>query len=178
MKSVQQVRVMGSRLEEELDRRILILDGAMGTMIQALRLTEQDVRGDRFGTHPKDLARFADILCLTQPAAITQIHRQYLEAGADIVETNTFGASFVGMEDYDLPRELVREINLAAVRCARQAADEVTERNPDRPRFVAGSIGPTPRQMTISTKMDDPSFRAVTFPQMVVSYYEQVAALV
>ncbi|MFM7842905.1 MAG: methionine synthase, partial [Planctomycetota bacterium] len=169
---------MGSRLEEELDRRILILDGAMGTMIQALRLTEQDVRGDRFGTHPKDLARFADILCLTQPAAITQIHRQYLEAGADIVETNTFGASFVGMEDYDLPRELVREINLAAVRCARQAADEVTERNPDRPRFVAGSIGPTPRQMTISTKMDDPSFRAVTFPQMVESYYEQVAALV
>ncbi|MFM8250811.1 MAG: methionine synthase [Planctomycetota bacterium] len=175
---MQQVRVMGSRLEEELDRRILILDGAMGTMIQALRLTEQDVRGDRFATHPKDLARFADILCLTQPAAITQIHRQYLEAGADIVETNTFGASFVGMEDYDLPRELVREINLAAVRCARQAADEVTERNPDRPRFVAGSIGPTPRQMTISTKMDDPSFRAVTFPQMVESYYEQVAALV
>ncbi len=178
MKSVQQVRVMGSRIEEELDRRILILDGAMGTMIQALRLTEQDVRGDRFAAHPKDLARFADILCLTQPAAITQIHRQYLEAGADIVETNTFGASFVGMEDYDLPRELVREINLAAVRCARQAADEVTERNPDRPRFVAGSIGPTPRQMTISTKMDDPSFRAVTFPQMVESYYEQVAALV
>jgi 5-methyltetrahydrofolate--homocysteine methyltransferase len=178
VKSVQQVRVMGSRIEEELDRRILILDGAMGTMIQALRLTEQDVRGDRFAAHPKDLARFADILCLTQPAAITQIHRQYLEAGADIVETNTFGASFVGMEDYDLPRELVREINLAAVRCARQAADEVTERNPDRPRFVAGSIGPTPRQMTISTKMDDPSFRAVTFPQMVESYYEQVAALV
>ncbi|HND51664.1 MAG TPA: methionine synthase, partial [Pirellulaceae bacterium] len=166
------------RLEELLDRRILVLDGAMGTMIQALKLGENDVRGDRFAKHPKDLSRFADILCLTRPDDITQIHREYLDAGADIIETNTFGASVVGMDEFDLPRELVREINLAAVRCARRAADEFTARTPDRPRFVAGSIGPTTKQMAISTKVDDPAYRAVTFPQMVDSYYEQVAALI
>jgi 5-methyltetrahydrofolate--homocysteine methyltransferase len=165
-------------LEELLDRRILVLDGAMGTMIQALHLTDADVRGERFRDHPKDLSRFSDILCLTQPDAITKIHREYLEAGADIVETNSFGASEVGMDEFALPRELVREINVAAAQCARRAVDEFNRRTPDRPRFVAGSIGPTAKQMTISTKVDDPSFRAVTYEQMVASYYDQVAALV
>jgi 5-methyltetrahydrofolate--homocysteine methyltransferase len=166
------------QLESLLAERILILDGAMGTMIQALRLSEEDIRGDRFHNHTKDLARFSDILCLTRPADITEIHRKYLAAGADIIETNTFGASFVGMEEFQLPRELVREINTAAVRCARRAADEFTDRNPDKPRFVAGSIGPTAKQMAISTRVDDPAWRGATFDQMVDSYYEQVAALV
>ena len=165
-------------LEELLQQRILLLDGAMGTMIQALHLTERDVRGDRFGDHTKDLIRFSDILCLTRAADITQIHRQYLEAGADIVETNTFGASFVGMDEFHLPRELVREINLAAAACAREAVDEFNSRTPDKPRFVAGSIGPTAKQMAISTKVDDPSYRGIEFDAMVDSYYEQVAALV
>src|SRR5262245_29530255 len=166
------------RLEEQLGDRILVLDGAMGTMIQALRLWEADVRGERFSKHHKDLARFSDILCLTRAADITEIHRKYLAAGADIIETNTFGASFVGMEEFQLPRELVREINMAAVRCARRAADEFTERTPDKPRFVAGSIGPTAKQMAISTRVDDPAWRGVAFDEMVDSYYEQVAALV
>src|SRR5215207_6278570 len=115
-------------LESLLADRILVLDGAMGTMIQRYNLSEEQVRGERFRGHHRDLVRFSDILCLTHPEKITEIHRQYLAAGADIVETNTFGASFVGMEEFDLPRELVREINTAAVRCARTAADEWNER--------------------------------------------------
>src|SRR5438874_932574 len=166
------------RLESLLAERILVLDGAMGTMIQALKLSEADVHGERFRNHHKDLARFSDILALTRPRDLTDIHRKYLAAGADIVETNTFGASFVGMEEFQLPRELVREINLAAVRCARKAADEFTERTPDKPRFVAGSIGPTAKQMAISTRVDDPAWRGISFDEMVDSYYEQVAALV
>ncbi len=165
-------------LEGLLSERILVLDGAMGTMIQALNLSDADIRGERFSSHHKDLGRFSDLLCLTRPADITQIHRQYLAAGADILETNTFGASFVGMEEFQLPRELVREINTAAVRCARLAADEFNDRTPKKPRFVAGSIGPTAKQMAISTRVDDPAWRGVSFDEMVDSYYEQVAALV
>ncbi|MBI5759699.1 MAG: methionine synthase [Planctomycetales bacterium] len=165
-------------LRELLDQRILILDGAMGTMIQELNLGEADVRGERFAGHAKDLNRFADILCLTRPDDITAIHRKYFEAGADIVETNTFGASVVGMEEFLLPRELVREINFAAVRCARRAADEFSERTPGKPRFVAGAIGPTTKQMAISTRVEDASYRGVDFDTMVDSYYEQAAALV
>ena len=166
------------QLDSLLADRILILDGAMGTMIQALHLTEADIRGERFSSHHKDLGRFSDILCITRAKDITEIHRKYLAAGADIIETNTFGASFVGMEEFQLPRELVREINTAATRCARAAADEFTERTPDKPRFVAGSLGPTAKQMAISTRVDDPAWRGVTFDEMVDSYYEQVAALV
>jgi 5-methyltetrahydrofolate--homocysteine methyltransferase len=166
------------QLESLLADRILILDGAMGTMVQALHLTEADYRSERFLSHHKDLGRFIDILCVTRPDDITQVHRKYLAAGADIVETNTFGASHVGMEDFQLPRELVREINTAAVRCARRAADEFTERTPDKPRFVAGSLGPTAKQMAISTRVEDPAWRGVTFDEMVDSYYEQVAALI
>ena len=164
-------------LDSLLDERILILDGAMGTMVQRLKLDDAAVRGERFAKHPKDLSRFADLLCLTRPEDVTDIHRAYLAAGADIVETNTFGASLVGMEEFQLPSQLVREINVAAARCARKAADEFTERTPHKPRFVAGSIGPTARQMAISTKVEDPSYRGVEFDQMVDSYYGQIAAL-
>ncbi len=154
-----------------------MLDGAMGTMIQRLALDEAGVRGDRFADHHKDLKNFSDILCLTHPEKITDIHRAYYEAGSDIVETNSFGASPVGMVEFDLPLELVDEINHAAVACARKAADEWTERTPDKPRFVAGSIGPTTRQLAISTE-DDPAHRAATFHEMADSYYAQVKSLV
>jgi 5-methyltetrahydrofolate--homocysteine methyltransferase len=165
-------------LESLLAERILLLDGAMGTQTQALGLDEHGVRGERFASHHKDLKNFADILCLTHPKAVTEIHRRYLAAGADIIETNTFGASPIGMEEFELPPELMREINLAAVACARQACDEFNERTPHQPRFVAGSIGPTARQTAISTRVDDASYRGVTFDQMAESYYQQVAALI
>src|SRR5690606_33881166 len=117
-------------------------------------LDENAIRGERFAGHDRDLKNFADILCLTRAADITDIHRRYLAAGADIVETNTFGASPVGMDEFNLPLSLVEEINVAAVACARKACDEFTERDPSKPRFVAGSIGPTTKQTAISTKVD------------------------
>jgi 5-methyltetrahydrofolate--homocysteine methyltransferase len=165
-------------LESLLEERILVLDGAMGTQVQALALDERAVRGERFAEHHKDIKNFADILCLTHPAAITDIHRRYLAAGADIVETNTFGASPVGMEDFALPNEFVHEINAAAVACARRACDEFADRTPNKPRFVAGSIGPTTKQTAISTRVEDASFRGVTFDELSDSYYQQVATLV
>jgi 5-methyltetrahydrofolate--homocysteine methyltransferase len=165
-------------LPELIRERILVLDGAMGTMIQRLNLDEAAVRGDRFAKHHKDLNRFSDILCLTHPSKITDIHRAYLEAGADIVETNSFGASPIGMIEFDLPLELVDEINQAAVACAKKATEEFSDRTPDRPRFVAGSIGPTSRQTAISTKVDDAAHRDVTFHEMVDSYRHQVESLV
>jgi 5-methyltetrahydrofolate--homocysteine methyltransferase len=165
-------------LEQLLDDRILILDGAMGTMIQRYQLSEDDVRGERFRGHTKDLVRFSDILCITQPEKITEVHRQYLAAGADIVETNTFGASVLGMDEFALPDEVAHEINVAGVRCARRAVDEFNERTPHKPRFVAGSIGPTAKQMAISTKVEDPAWRPVSFMQMVDSYFGQIKSLV
>ncbi len=165
-------------LESLLAERILLLDGAMGTQVQALRLDERGVRGERFAKHHKDLKNFADILCLTHPNEVTAIHRAYLAAGADIIETNTFGASPIGMEEFELPAEVMREINVAAVACARRACEEFNDRTPEKPRFVAASIGPTAKQMAISTKVDDASYRATTFDAMAESYYEQVAALV
>ncbi|PAY15899.1 methionine synthase [Rhodopirellula sp. SM50] len=157
--------------------RILLLDGAMGTMIQRLGLDEAAVRGERFADHHKDLKNFSDILCLTHPDKITEIHRAYFQAGSDIVETNSFGASPVGMVEFDLPLDLVDEMNRAAVACARTAAQEWTERTPDKPRFVAGSIGPTTKQLAISTE-DDPAYRGTTFQEMVDSYRAQVESLV
>src|SRR6056297_3343969 len=165
-------------LPELIRERILVLDGAMGTMIQRLNLDEQAARGERFAEHHKDLSRFSDILCLTHPEKITDIHREYYAAGSDIVETNSFGASPVGMVEFDLPLEMVEEINRAAVACARKAADEWSERTPDKPRFVAGSMGPTSQQMAISTDVDDPAKRTITFPEMVASYRRQVEGLV
>ena len=165
------------QLFEQIERRILILDGAMGTMIQDLNLDESTVRGDRFADHSKDLIRFSDVICLTRPDDLTEIHRKYYAAGADIVSTNTFGASPIGVLEFDMPDEIVAEINAAAVACARQAADEFTEKNPDQPRFVAGSIGPTTKQTAISTDVNDASVRDVSFDEMADSYYAQVVAL-
>jgi 5-methyltetrahydrofolate--homocysteine methyltransferase len=167
-----------SILPDLIRERVLLLDGAMGTMIQRLKLDEKAVRGERFAGHHKDLANFPDILCLTHPQSITDIHNAYFEAGSDIVETNSFGASPVGMIEFDLPIEMVDEINAAAVACARKAADQWNERTPDKPRFVAGSIGPTSRQMAISVDPNDAANRSVTFPEMVDSYRRQVSALV
>ncbi len=164
-------------VEEILSNRIMVLDGAMGTMVQALKLDEAAIRGDRFREHHRELKNFVDILCLTHPRDVTEIHCKYLEAGADIVETNTFGASVVGVDEYDLPHELVREINLAAARCAREAVERFRERTPDRPRFVAGSIGPTTKAASLSTSVEDAGFRAITFDELADSYYEQVSAL-
>ena len=159
-----------------LANRIAILDGAMGTMVHALRLDEGGFRGQRFAGHPKDLKNCIDVLVLTQPEAIRGIHAAYLEAGADIVETNTFGATAVALADFGL-EGTVREMNLRAAELARDAADAATKRTPDRPRFVAGSIGPTNKQLSIAGNVNDPGHRDVTFDQMVAYYREQVDAL-
>ncbi len=158
--------------------RIHILDGAMGTMIQRLKLDEAAVRGAQFANHHKDLARFSDILNLTRPDDITDIHFAYLQAGADIIETNSFGASPIGMIEFDLPLELVRDLNYSAVDCARKAVDKMMKLDPTRRRYVAGSIGPTTKQLAISTKVDDAANRDVTYMEMVASYKEQVKHLV
>lgn len=165
-------------LYQALDERILCLDGAMGSMIFGLGLEEKDVRGDRFADYHKDLKNCTDVFGLTRPDDIVDIHRKYLAAGADIIETNTFNASPVGLADFDFSDEIVREINLAAVANARRAADEFTEKTPNKPRFVAGSIGPTAQQTAISTKVEDPAYRGITFQEMERSYHAQVAALV
>ncbi len=177
MSTVEQENVL-ALLHERLEKEILVLDGAMGTMVYALKLDEDAVRGDRFPGHNKQLSNFADVLCLTHPEKISEIHYQYLRAGADIVETNTFGASPVGMIEFNLPLELVREINGAAVDCAKRAVERLMREDSSRPRFVAGSIGPTTMQTAISTKVDDPAHRDVTFQIMSDSYYAQVSALV
>ena len=163
---------------DRLAKEILILDGAMGSMIYGLELTEEQVRGERFKEWPKDLKNCTDVFGLTNPDAIIGLHRQYLEAGADIIETNTFNASPVGLADFDFPADIVTEINFAAVANAKKAADEFTALTPDRPRFVAGSIGPTSQQTAISTKVEDPAYRGITFDEMEASYYIQVKALV
>jgi 5-methyltetrahydrofolate--homocysteine methyltransferase len=165
------------QLKRLLSERILVLDGAMGTMVHALGFDERDYRGQRFEKHSCDLKNFIDVLCLTQPDAIENIHRQYLEAGADIVETNTFGATGVSMAEFGLESH-VRELNVAACQVARRAVDEFKLLTADRPRFVAGSIGPTNKQLSIAGNVNDPGHRNATFDQMVETYYEQVDALV
>ena len=163
------------RLERLLRERIVIIDGAMGTMIQAQRLAEQDFRGQRFKDHPRDLKGNNDLLALTQPALLESFHRQYLEAGADIVETNTFNSNAVSMADYGM-ESLVYEINLAAARLARKAADGVSARE-KRPTWVAGALGPTSRTASMSRDVGDPGARQVTFDALVAAYYEQARGL-
>jgi len=159
------------RLRELLSRRILVLDGAMGSMIHEYRPTEEDYRGKRFQKHPVDLKNASDVLVLTQPDMIAGIHRKYLEAGSDIIETNTFGATSLMLEELQLG-EHAREMNRVAVELARNVADEFTRKNPDKPRFVAGSIGPTKYQLSFNA--DRPGYRPVSFEQMAASYAEQV----
>ncbi|HEX6322989.1 MAG TPA: methionine synthase [Vicinamibacterales bacterium] len=164
-------------LDNLLSSRILVLDGAMGTMIQRYRLEEADYRGQRFVDHSHELKGNADVLVLTRPDAIEAIHREYLEAGADIIETNTFNAQAVSQADYAL-QPFVHEMNVEAARIARRAADDFTRRDPSRPRFVAGSIGPANRTLSISPDVNNPSFRGITFDAMRDAYAEQVRGLV
>lgn len=156
--------------------RILILDGAMGTMIQQYNLTEEDFRGERFKHIPGQMKGNNDLLCLTRPDIIQDIHRKYLEAGADIIETNTFSSTTVSMADYHV-EEYVTEINLAAVKLAREVADECTKKNPDKPRFVVGSIGPTNKTTSMSPDVNNPAYRSINFDELAFSYKEQMEAL-
>jgi 5-methyltetrahydrofolate--homocysteine methyltransferase len=164
-------------LEEILDHRILVLDGAMGSMIYAKEPKEEDYRGARFKNHPKLLKNCTEIMVLTQPKLIEEIHRAYLEAGADILETDTFNANVISLAEFDLV-EHVEELNRAAVEIARRAADDYTRRNPDRPRFVAGSIGPTNQTLSLGVDENDPALRKITFDEMVSAYYQQVKILI
>ncbi len=157
-----------------LAERIVILDGAMGTMIQREKLSEADFRGERFAGHPRDLKGNNDLLPLTRPDVIRRIHEGYLAAGADIVETNTFGATSIAQEDYGLA-EVAREMNVAAARIARAACDAFA--TPDKPRFVAGALGPTPRTASISPDVNDPAARNVSFEQLRAAYFEQASGL-
>ena len=165
----------GQALPALLARRIAILDGAMGTMIQRFRLTEADYRGERFRDHPKDLKNNGELLSLTRPDVIRDIHEGYLAAGADIIETNTFGATRIAQDDYGLG-DLAAEMNLASARLAREAVDKFS--TTDRPRFVAGALGPTPKTASISPDVNDPAARNVDFEQLRAAYYEQTEALV
>ncbi|HUL73327.1 MAG TPA: homocysteine S-methyltransferase family protein, partial [Vicinamibacterales bacterium] len=165
------------KLDAILATRVLLLDGAMGTMIQRHKLGEQDFRGERFASHPRDLKGDNDLLVLTRPAIIGAIHREYLAAGADIIETNTFNAQAVSQSDYGL-EGIVYELNVAAAGIARAAADEFTAATPDRPRFVAGSIGPANRTLSISPDVNNPAFRAITFDTLRAAYAEQVRGLI
>lgn len=164
------------QLNELVRERILILDGAMGTMIQQYNLTEKDFRGERFAHIAGQMRGNNDLLCLTRPDVIQDIHRKYLEAGADIIETNTFSSTCVSIADYHV-QEYVREMNLTAVRLAREVADEFTALTPDKPRFVAGAVGPTNKTCSMSPDVNNPAFRALTYDQLAAAYQEQMEAL-
>jgi len=163
-------------LEQVLQRRIVILDGAMGTMIQSCQLDESGFRGREFTDHPRDLKGCNDLLCITRPDIVETIHRQYLEAGADLIETNTFNSTSISMADYQLER-YVYDLNVAGARVARRAVEAVLKNDPSRPRFVAGAIGPTNRTASMSPDVNNPAFRAVTYDQLVEAYSEQVRGL-
>lgn len=164
----------GAALPALLQQRIVIIDGAMGTMIQRHKLTEADFRGPRFQDHTKDLRGNNDLLVLTRPDVVGGIHEAYLRAGADIIETNTFGATSIAQEDYALP-QIAYELNVAAARLARAACDRVA--TADKPRFVAGALGPTPRTASISPDVNDPAARNVTFDELRAAYHEQARGL-
>jgi len=164
-------------IKEILKERILIIDGAMGTMIQRHRLEEADYRGDRFKDWHKDVKGNNDLLSIKQPEIIIGIHKQYLEAGADIIETNTFSSTTIAQADYDM-QAFAYELNVASAKCARIAADEYTKKNPSKPRFVAGAIGPLNKTLSLSPDVNNPGFRAVTFDEVADAYTEQIKGLV
>jgi 5-methyltetrahydrofolate--homocysteine methyltransferase len=164
-------------LENVISERILVLDGAMGTMIQRFNLTDEDYRGEQFKDFPHEVKGNNDMLSMTRPDVILDIHRQYLEAGADIIETNTFSGTSVAMADYHM-EEYVYEMNLAGAKVAKQAAEEYTAKTPDKPRFVAGSIGPTTKLSSLSPDVNNPGYRAITFDELVVAFTEQANALI
>ena len=166
-----------SSIREVIKKRILVLDGAMGTMLQRYNFTEADFRGDRFKDYPTALKGNNDLLSLTQPNAIADVHRKYFEAGADIVETNTFSGTTIAMADYNM-EDLVYELNFESAKIAKHVATEFTNKNPEKPRFVAGSIGPTNRTASLSPDVNRPEFRAVTFDELRIAYKQQVEALI
>ena len=164
-------------LEQLLEQRILVLDGAMGTMIQEYKLTEEDFRGERLRDHSKALRGDNDLINLTRSDVVEEVHASFLEAGCDLIETNTFGATSVAQEDYQLAH-LAYELNLEGARIARRAADRFTQRTPDKPRFVAGAIGPTSKTLSLSPKVEDPSYRSLEFDALYEAYREQVKGLI
>ncbi|WP_127021659.1 homocysteine S-methyltransferase family protein [Flagellimonas beolgyonensis] len=164
------------KIEDILNERILVLDGAMGTMLQRYKFEEEDFRGERFKDWPSDLKGNNDLLSLTQPKAIADVHRAYLDAGADIIETNTFSGTTIAMADYGM-EALVYELNYESARIAKQVAQEYTEKDPSKPRFVAGSMGPTNKTASMSPDVNDPGYRAVSFDELRKAYKQQVEAL-
>ena len=165
-----------SNIYKALQERILVLDGAMGTMLQAYKFTESDFRGERFKDYPTSLQGNNDLLSITQPHAIKAVHAKYFEAGADIVETNPFSVTTIAMADYQM-ENLVYELNFQSAKIAKEVAAEFTVKEPHKPRFVAGSIGPTNRTASMSPDVNDPGFRAVTFNDLRIAYKQQVEAL-
>ncbi|OAQ38530.1 methionine synthase [Pedobacter psychrophilus] len=164
-------------IRKELEKRILIIDGAMGTMIQQYKLTEEDFRGERFKNHPSDVKGNNDLLNLTRPDVIKAVHAKYLDAGADIIETNTFSTQRISMADYGM-EDLSYELSFEGARIAKEVATEYTQKNPEKPRFVAGAVGPTNRTLSMSPDVNDPGFRAISFEELEEAYYEQVRGLV
>tara|TARA_R110000868_G_scaffold5985_8_gene34789 strand:+ start:19659 stop:20660 length:1002 start_codon:yes stop_codon:yes gene_type:complete len=166
-----------SNIQQALQQRILVLDGAMGTMLQAYKFSEADFRGERFKDYPTSLQGNNDLLSITQPEAIKTIHAKYFKAGADIVETNTFSGTTIAMADYHM-EDLVYELNYQSTKIAKEVAEEFTTKEPHKPRFVAGSIGPTNKTASMSPDVNDPGFRAVTFDELRIAYKQQVEALI
>ena len=164
-------------LDKLLQEKILILDGAMGTMIQRYQLTEADYRGTQFAHLPGQVMGNNDMLSITKPSVIQAIHAQYLDAGADIIETNSFSANAISMADYAMESN-IRELNLAASRIAREVADKYTQENPDKPRFVAGSIGPTNKTASLSPDVSNPAFRNITFDELRTAFKQQIDGLI
>ena len=164
-------------LYDVIKERILVLDGAMGTMIQAYNLKEEDFRGERFKNYSSSLKGNNDLLSITQPEIISEIHKKYLDSGADILETNTFSSNSISMADYNM-EDLVYELNFESVKIAKKLSDEYSIKDPSKPRFVAGSIGPTNKTASMSPDVSDPGFRAITFDELVISYTEQIKGLV
>jgi len=171
-------KILFMSIQETLKKRILVIDGAMGTMIQRHKLTEADYRGTRFANWPSDLKGNNDLLCITQPAIVTGIHLQYLEAGADIIETNTFSSTSIAMADYDM-QDLAYELNVAAAKCVRNAIDQYKSKHPNATeKYIAGSMGPLNKTLSLSPDVNNPGFRAVTFDEVVLAYTEQIRGLV
>jgi len=166
-----------SKLEELLSQKILILDGAMGTMLQEYKFSEEDFRGKRFADWPVSLKGNNDLLSLTQPEAIATIHRKYFDAGADIVETNTFSGTTIAMADYQM-EDFVYELNFESARIAKRVAEQVTDEDPSKPRFVAGAIGPTNKTASMSPDVNDPGYRAISFEELRKAYKQQAQALI
>src|SRR6185312_17355370 len=160
---------MKSKIEIELEKRILVIDGAMGTMIQRHKPTEEDYRGDRFKDYEHPLKGNNDLLSITRPKMIEEIHQAYLDAGADIIETNTFNSNPLSLADYKMS-ELTYELNLASAKIAKKVAAEYTKKNPAKPRYVAGALGPTNRTTSLSPDVNDPGYRAVTYDDVVNGY--------